>query len=742
MPDSTPKVKSSKCKFEHKIQLQLSDANGFPVPGTEFWVVLTILKEGPKVTIQFPVINFQTGPVSPDDPSIPLPGGYLYTSDGFLPKKLRPSDLVYRSYLAPSNNGMSLPFSFLQPPPPLPTPPVGYILSVTSAGAVVIQCAGTFGNIIPLGPQILMPTDISYVVKPKIKLSNNYIIDPGFTNTTQFTNPHVANDGIRDSQVNDAFDDVVAWAWSSNANITDKTNNTTNAFVAIGKIKKNGTLKIGPPIQLTNFPPSVSVFDTAVAINRTDKNNIIVSYGVLDHTNIDIPGLACRAVSFDGGKTWPSPYVYTAFTGSITGTILTVTNVAHGTIAIGQVIYAYYASPGIVSGTVITGFGTGAGGIGTYTVNISQDVPSTYIVASPPLNGQIPLFPSLSVGFGDNRGVASDKFGNIWYSTTIFLDSTGTYEINDPTFWISSDKGVTYSIVYTVPLPDLTLFPLGTFYTDFPQYCFGGDGLGNYGLWFQTTFYNLLTGDGWPTVGFIPIFGLGSYATPTSTPTFSYTWLQGLINSVGEMNLNASSDGRVWFLGVVAPSIENSGVECPFSYIQPVLTLFKSPGPIDQNYAGPWDYAIWNSIQFNTIPPIAKGEVISQPYLGYFPCPQSIIYDEKRQAIYAIQAIRTPDNSQNMRIFFIISRNNMQTWSDPIDISNSDKGNRGFQSMALDTKTGNLIFGWYDGRNDPTYQSVQYFGAVIPAKTLDKLVDKIPLSDPLYVTPTLAILHE
>lgn len=70
--------------FEHKIQLQLSDANGFPVPGTQFWITLTIIKESNKVTIQFPVINFQTGPVSPSDPGVPLPGGYLYTSDGFL----------------------------------------------------------------------------------------------------------------------------------------------------------------------------------------------------------------------------------------------------------------------------------------------------------------------------------------------------------------------------------------------------------------------------------------------------------------------------------------------------------------------------------------------------------------------------------------------------------------------------------------------------------------------------------
>ena len=55
--------------FEHKVQLQLSDAAGFPVPGTEFWVTLEIIKEGNKVTLQFPVVNFQTGPSSPADRS-------------------------------------------------------------------------------------------------------------------------------------------------------------------------------------------------------------------------------------------------------------------------------------------------------------------------------------------------------------------------------------------------------------------------------------------------------------------------------------------------------------------------------------------------------------------------------------------------------------------------------------------------------------------------------------------------
>jgi hypothetical protein len=333
------------------------------------------------------------------------------------------------------------------------------------------------------------------------------------------------------------------------------------------------------------------------------------------------------------------------------------------------------------------------------------------------------------VGSGDTPGVKSDKYGNIWYvATSVYFDNN---IINQPYFMVSTNKGRHYQLVYTIPLP--TDFSIGTFYTDYPQYCFGGDGLGNYGLWFQTTSY----GDGWPTVGFLPIFGPKSWGSLTSTPPIQYTMLTGLTNSIGEMDLTASSDGRVWFQGIVAPSVENTynGVPPPFNYIQPGLTLYKSPGPIDENYAGAWDYINWNSVQFNTTSPTPEA-VISQSDLGYFNGPQSIIYDEKRQAIYTLQAVRVPDYSQNMQIFFAISRDNMQTWSQPIDISTTDFANRGFPSMALDIVTGDLIFGWYDGRNDSTYKSIEYFGAIISAEELNELVNNIPLSNPIYTIPS------
>lgn len=60
------------------------------------------------------------------------------------------------------------------------------------------------------------------------------------------------------------------------------------------------------------------------------------------------------------------------FTGSISGTTLTVTAITNGTIAAGQSLFGV----NVTSETVITALGSGTGGIGTYTINLSQTVAS------------------------------------------------------------------------------------------------------------------------------------------------------------------------------------------------------------------------------------------------------------------------------------------------------------------------------------------------------------------------------
>jgi len=67
-----------------------------------------------------------------------------------------------------------------------------------------------------------------------------------------------------------------------------------------------------------------------------------------------------------------------SFTGSISGTTLTVTAITSGTVQVGQVL----SGTGVTAGTQILSLGTGTGGTGTYMVSVSETVSSTSITAT------------------------------------------------------------------------------------------------------------------------------------------------------------------------------------------------------------------------------------------------------------------------------------------------------------------------------------------------------------------------
>jgi len=77
----------------------------------------------------------------------------------------------------------------------------------------------------------------------------------------------------------------------------------------------------------------------------------------------------------------PGGQIGATFTGSITNNVLTVTGITQGAISLGMSL----SGTGVTAGTKITGFLSGAGGnvneLGTYQLNISQNVSSTTINA-------------------------------------------------------------------------------------------------------------------------------------------------------------------------------------------------------------------------------------------------------------------------------------------------------------------------------------------------------------------------
>ena len=100
-------------------------------------------------------------------------------------------------------------------------------------------------------------------------------------------------------------------------------------------------------------------------------------------------------------------------TASITGTTMTVTAVSSGTIAVGM----YVVRSGISANTQVTGFISGSGGTGTYTVSISQTVSSAAFYLESEFSNRV------SFKDNDTAVINSQVFGTIdWVSA----DNAGT----------------------------------------------------------------------------------------------------------------------------------------------------------------------------------------------------------------------------------------------------------------------------------------------------------------------------
>lgn len=119
-------------------------------------------------------------------------------------------------------------------------------------------------------------------------------------------------------------------------------------------------------------------------------------------------------------------------TGAISGTTLTVSAVTSGTLKIGQTI----EGSGVTDGTIITAFGTGSGGVGTYTVSASQTVSSTTIYA---LNWTVlpandgPFEGGGTVDITDNYFVYNKPDSQLWAASDLLSP------ITDPLSFASKD---------------------------------------------------------------------------------------------------------------------------------------------------------------------------------------------------------------------------------------------------------------------------------------------------------------
>ena len=131
----------------------------------------------------------------------------------------------------------------------------------------------------------------------------------------------------------------------------------------------------------SSFQCQVSTISTGVvgAVTLTADGSGYLVNDLLSAPAEDIGGIS-GVINAIGGISSGNFYTNSStasVTGSISGTVLTVTAVASGTLAVGQTIFG----TGVTGDTVITALGTGSGGVGTYNINNSQTVSSGPISA-------------------------------------------------------------------------------------------------------------------------------------------------------------------------------------------------------------------------------------------------------------------------------------------------------------------------------------------------------------------------
>jgi microcystin-dependent protein len=134
----------------------------------------------------------------------------------------------------------------------------------------------------------------------------------------------------------------------------------------------------------TNSAPTGYLVCDGAAVNRTTYSALFAvvgsTFGSGDgSTTFNLPNYVNRTPFGVNAATTASVTGIISNGSGAAGTILNVTAVGSGTLAIGQVI----TGTGITANTRITALGTGTGGTGTYTVNVSQLVASTTITANP-----------------------------------------------------------------------------------------------------------------------------------------------------------------------------------------------------------------------------------------------------------------------------------------------------------------------------------------------------------------------
>lgn len=213
-----------------------------------------------------------------------------------------------------------------------------YISRIPAQSTVVVAaCVGAVGVKIPVGAQAIDQAENIYLCTQAGRIGISGTINLTFACVTPGP---IACPGAAapNGFLNRIYQAIPGW---------DSINNVTD-----GELGRNVETRAD-----FEFRRAQSVAKNAQGSPASVQGAVLDVDGVLDALTVDNPlGIQAGAV----------------VVASISGTVMTVSSVASGTIKQGYMV----TGAGIADGTVIATFGTGAGGTGTYNLNISQTVSS------------------------------------------------------------------------------------------------------------------------------------------------------------------------------------------------------------------------------------------------------------------------------------------------------------------------------------------------------------------------------
>lgn len=155
----------------------------------------------------------------------------------------------------------------------------------------------------------------------------------------------------------------------------------------------------------------------------TDDEEFKLQVFNLNNTQYNGPRSVFLGVDYGDFGIWSSYASASEFTGSVAGSLLTVSAMISGTLAVGQILYGIFGVNDPLANTTILSQASGTpGGVGTYNLSNSQTLASNYMTSAAPVN--------YLTMYGSNKGASAGRFGFGTMTPAALVDVNGTFHVS------------------------------------------------------------------------------------------------------------------------------------------------------------------------------------------------------------------------------------------------------------------------------------------------------------------------